>query len=215
MSDDLQKAVAEAARRKFQYRDLLQKYEQAQAELKQVREEKDQLQVEYDEVRDAIDLYLDEEDNKPPSDHEQELADMRGQLARKDLEYKFSDLTRGQLQDGVKFNDVLKFLPDIGELDVDSINDEYVNQLVHQAREGAGFLFRSQQDAGSQAATDTQSQSMQAAKRSMPTFMQRSSGGGTPPPTETSLSATRLRDPAEAIKRAAEARADARAEAAR
>jgi hypothetical protein len=208
MSDEIQKLLGEVARRKFQYRELLQKHEQLQAAHKALEEQHAELQVEHDETRDAIDQYLDEQDNAPPTDHEKELAGMRAQLARKDLEYKFNDLTRGQLQDGVKFNDVLKFLPDFDEIDPDSINDDYVNQMVRNAREGAGFLFRSSQDAGNAAATESASQN-QIAKRSMPTFMQRSSGGGTPPPTETSLTATRLRDPAEALKRAAEARADA------
>jgi|LakMenEpi03Aug12_release.lakeMendotaPanAssembly.Ray.scaffolds.fasta_scaffold08305_10 seryl-tRNA synthetase len=209
MSDDLQKLLGEVARRKFQYRDLLQKFEQLQATNKALEEQHAQLQAEHDETRDAIDQYLEEQENAPPTDYDKELSAMRSQLARKDLEYKFSDLTRGQLQDGVKFNDVLKFLPDIGELDSESINDDYVNQMVRSAREGAGFLFRSSQDAGNTAATESASQGQSIAKRSMPTFMQRSSGGGTPPPTETSLTATRLRDPAEALKRAADARADA------
>lgn len=220
---DNEKLIGESVRRRILNRELKRQIDEEKTKNRQLQEQLDSLQKKYDELESEVNGYLDEveqeeldggvdEDGQPfVDDRDAELAALRTQLLRTKIETKFGEVTKGRLNDGVNFDHVLRNMPDLdlSQLDDETLDDEFYTGLVSAAQEQAPYLFRPQQDAAAKP-TDGAGQNAGGAKRQLPTFLQRSSGGGTPPPVESqSLTATRLRDPAEAIKRAAAARESA------
>jgi len=216
MSDSIENVRGEM----MKYKTLFKQERQKNAEEKQknadLQQKYTELEQSYQELEGGINDYLDEQEANPTA-YESQIRELEDKLVRTQLESKFEKLAGSQLHDGVNFDTVLRNLPDfdVSQLDPNALDDDFFASFVSSAQERAGFLFRpaSQPQTDAQPAMDQASQNTPAAKRVMPTFTQRSSGGGAPTPIESQMTIARLRDPVDAMRRAAEARAEAAREA--
>jgi hypothetical protein len=214
MSDE--KTIGEMMKWKNAYKQEKQKNAELQQKNTALEQKLVTIQESYQELEGGINDYLDEQEANPTA-YESQIRELENKLVRTQLESKFEKLAGSQLHDGINFDTVLRNLPDfdVSQLDPNALDDEFFASFVSSAQERAGFLFRpaSQPQTDAQPAMDQASQNTPAAKRVMPTFTQRSSGGGAPTPIESQMTIARLRDPVDAMRRAAEARAEAAREA--
>lgn len=204
--NDFQNLIAENARRRAKNRELAARV----AELERERDQFRQLAEERaQQLEDQAAEFAAELEGLAESDLVQTISGLQAEITKRDLAAKFSEKAGGKLAAGASFDTVAKLLGlDPSEIDANAIDDGFIESLVAEAQAQAPYLFR-QEEAPEQVAQNGQSRDIAAAAvRRLPTFAAaRGSGGGAPPPGETPNSTARLRDPADAIRRAAEARA--------
>lgn len=208
MSDE--KTVGQLMRWKFRAREAEQKLAEKDKMIADLTRERDEIQGQFSELEDEVSAYIEEQESPDKqSESDKVISELRTQIVKANLQHNFEKRTGDRLSDKVTFDDVLqKAGLNLAELDENTLDDAFYDGFIQDVTEKAPYFFRPQQEASGSAKETASQDSQSGAKRNLPTFFQRSSGGGTPPPVEPSLTAARLRDPAEAIKRAAEARAE-------
>jgi len=207
MSDE--KTIGQLMRWKLRARDAEQKLAEKDKMIADLTRERDEIQSQFIELEDEVNAFVQEQDDPAnQSESDKVIAELRSQLVKTNVQHNFEKRIGDRLSDKVTFDDVLqKAGLDLSGLDGNTLDDDFYTKFIQDVTEKAPYFFRPQPEAGG-IANGAANQDSQGAKRNLPTFFQRSSGGGTPPPVEPSLTAARLRDPAEAIRRAAEARAE-------
>lgn len=199
--------IAENARRRAKNKELLARV----AELERERDQFRQLAEERaQQLDDQAAEFAAELEGLSESELVQTIDQLNAQIVQRDLAAKFNEKAGGKLAAGARFESVIKLLGiDPGELSAEELTDEFLETLVSEAQTQAPYLFKPEEPADQAGALNGQSRDLAAAAvRRLPTFATaRGSGGGAPPPADNPNSTARLRDPADAIRRAAEARA--------
>lgn len=205
--DQYANLIAENARRRAKNRELAQRVAELERErdqFKQLAEEREQaLEEQAAEFAETL-------EGLSESDLVQTIDRLNAEIVQRDLAAKFTEKAGGKLAAGAKFESVMKLMGiDPAGLDPNEIDDSFIETLVAEAQAQAPYLFKPEEPAEQAGAQNGQSRDIAAAAvRRLPTFATvRGSGGGAPPPAENPGSTARLRDPADAIRRAAEARA--------
>jgi len=209
--DNYANLIAENARRRTRNKELAARV----AELERLNSEyKTEIQQLNQRIEDQTAEYEEALEGLSESDLVQTIEGLNGELLTLKLGQKFAEKAGSTLAAGADFDAVVRSLGiKPTDLNPDEINETFINELVAEAKAKAPYLFKPENpESTAEQASPTQNGSSRdlaaAAVRRLPTFANvRGSGGGAPPPAEPPGSAARLRDPADAIRRAAEARA--------
>lgn len=212
MADDLSSLVAENTRRRIANNSLKARVTELEgklAEAEKVAQSKDKaladLQKQHDDRQAEYDKKLaGMDDNKLV----QEIGSLKSQIAKRNMADRFAKQAGDKVLDGVSFDAVARTIGlNLDDIDPDKIDDRFVDEVLTQIKTSAPYLLRPASTGTEQTTQQGSSLESLAAKRRLPTFTSATSGGGSPPPVDNPLSTARLRDPADAIRRAAEARA--------
>lgn len=194
LNKELRARVAELERQNSKY----------QSEIQNLNQRIEEQAAEFEETLEGL----------SESDLVQTIENLNGELLTLKLNQQFTTKAGSTLAAGADFDAVIRSLGiNPADLNPDEINDAFIDELVAEAKAQAPYLFKPEQpEAPAEQESPTPSGSSRdlaaAAVRRLPTFATvRGSGGGAPPPAEPPGSTARLRDPADALRRAAEARA--------
>jgi len=205
------KLLRESILRKERIRALLAENETLKATIAERDATIAEITGERDQIVEEMTAYFEElEASESPLTPEQEELNGYRQQARMDKIQQAID-ANGSIAKGLKAEHIAAITGlDLNDLDGVEDFDGLMGEVFDRLQQEAPVFFTS-----SPVATPTQGNSngvqsgtpaAGVAKR-LPTFASNASGGGTPTPADTSLSAARLRDPAAAQERAALARA--------
>ena len=206
------KLLRESILRKERIRALLAENEQLKAAIGERDARIAEVEAERDQIVEETQLLLDEleADEQPLTPEQEELNQFR-QKARLDKFQQAID-ANGSITKGVKAEHIAAITGlDINALDGVEDFDGLMGEVFTRLQQEAPVFFASgpvaQSAAGNGNGIQSGTPAAGIAKR-LPTFASQASGGGIPTPADTSLSAARLRDPAAAQERAAQARAN-------
>ena len=204
MSDDseFRRLIKENIRWKQKYRDAI-------AQLESVQTEYSQLQADYDELDTEISTYLDEVQETPVEPVADDIMEELQGFRRKSKLEQMQDAINavGKFRDGVKAEHIAA----MRGMDLDDnldLGDEFRKELLEWAQKDASILLSSDEPVADTSTTNetTGRSSVPPVLRRLPTFNGATGGGASLPATDPTSQAQSLRDPAAAIRRAAEAR---------
>lgn len=186
-----------------------QKYREAMAQLESVQADYTQLQADYDELDTEVSAYLDEVNDQPVEPVADEIMEeLQGFRRKSKLEQMQEAINAvGKFRDGVKAEHIAAMRGLNLDDDMD-FNDDFRNELLTWAQKDASILLSSDEPVADTTATNEVNgrSSVPPVVRRLPTFNGATGGGASLPANDPISQVQSLRDPAAAIRRAAEAR---------
>lgn len=194
-----------------------QKYRETVQQLQELQAERDQLQKDYDELDTEVAAYLDEVENNPVEPVADDILEELNSFRRQSKLSKLQEVidSSGKFRKGVKAEHVAALRNLDLDDDVDFNDDAFRNEMLEWATKDAQILLGSDEPVADSTSTDETKgrSSVPPVVRRLPTFNGATGGGASIPANDPVSQSQRLKDPADALRRAAEAR-QSRAEAA-